>query len=594
MSAHAKIKKQAAQLEHDRQYDKSLALYARLLEETPDDEVDVAVFNRAGDVAFRAGDAARAITYYERALDLYAAGGLLNNAIALGAKILRQAPERAATHYTLGVLHAKKGFRSDARQHFLIYAERMQRGGQGAEAARSLADYVVVCDGATDARAGLATHLATGGPRPAAVGATLAELLEQALRAAGQITEPGDDGVGDGRAGSAARGGDAFASALVFIDLDAAALEMDDAAAAPVDAPEPTATQRFAPAEAPVATPLLRTLPGELPPLAPSMVALEIGDAVDAADEAFLPSSADAYQDGLLDLDDAPAGVPAFPEGALDLDEHPAHGSAGELALHTGTSTLDPDDGLLLLDETPTEPQPTDWVSTPAALAPTVTAPALLDLDDEILEGAPPAPPALPSTARPAPRAAMPAVVDDAVDLGDWLREQEPAPSTRLVAPTLATTGDEEADFQATLQAFKAGIARSLADADFDAHYDLGVAYREMGLLDEAIGEFQKAARTPDRPLRALEALAGCFLESGQPELVLSTLAGVGPALADGATVAAAEAPSHVALCYLLGAASQEVGRVDDARRWFLRVLAIDYAFRDAAVRLASLSPPTR
>jgi tetratricopeptide (TPR) repeat protein len=114
-----------------------------------------------------------------------------------------------------------------------------------------------------------------------------------------------------------------------------------------------------------------------------------------------------------------------------------------------------------------------------------------------------------------------------------------------------------------------------------------------MGLLEEAIGEFQKAARAPERPLRALEALSECFLERGEPQLVLSTLAAVSPALAAGSP-GVAGASQHVALCYLLGAASQEVGRTDDARGWYLRVLATDYAFRDAATRLASLSPPTR
>jgi len=82
-------------------------------------------------------------------------------------------------------------------------------------------------------------------------------------------------------------------------------------------------------------------------------------------------------------------------------------------------------------------------------------------------------------------------------------------------------------------------------------------------------------------------------MERGEPELVLSTLSPVTVGL-EGQAPGAAEAPQHVALCYLLGAASQEVGRADDARSWYLRVLATDYGFRDAATRLASLSPPAR
>src|SRR5688572_13446950 len=121
MSTLAKLSKQAAQLEHDKHYQKALALYARAIDEAAgaEEEVDVALFNRAGDVAMRVGDAQRAVGYYERAIDAYATGGLLNNAIAVCNKLLRHAPEHAATHYTLAVLHAKQGFRGDAKYHYV-------------------------------------------------------------------------------------------------------------------------------------------------------------------------------------------------------------------------------------------------------------------------------------------------------------------------------------------------------------------------------------------------------------------------------------------------------------------------------------------
>jgi tetratricopeptide (TPR) repeat protein len=650
MSALAKIKKQAAQLEHDRQYDKALALYTRLLEASPDpdDEIDVALYNRAGDVALRAGDTARAVTYYERALDLYAAGGFLNNAIALGAKILRQAPERAATHYTLGVLHAKKGFRSDARQHFLTYAERMLRGGQGAEAARSLADYVVLCDGVADARAGLSAHLTTGTTRTGDAASKLQELLDQALRAAGL----GDDEpeVEAPRTGAVARR--APDADLIFLDLDAAAIEeaagrpdpraassiepppaeplelldMVDAGAAAFDtAPPPPAAPSWTPEPsaafaavelepfevAPPSSPGLPVaLAGELPPLAPSMVALDGGrsDGWSAAvltppteSELLIPVGTPAFADLVLDAgEEADAGSPGPGLDLLDVDL-PASADAGVESLAAAPEWQQVYSDLPMLpdvgDDAPSAPSLLDLELDPA--------PGALAAATPVRELAPPpsaemsvgtaAEPEVPLL-EPAPDASIGAPVrldGDGLDLGAWLRDSEPAPSTRLVAPTMPTTGDEEADFRATLQAFKAGIARSLEDADFDAHYDLGVAYKEMGLLEEAIGEFQKAARAPGRPLRALEALATCFLDRGEPELVLSTLAGVAATISDEAP-AAMEAPQHVALCYLLGAASQEVGRVEDARRWYLRVLATDYAFRDAAMRLASLSPPSR
>src|SRR6185295_11940287 len=40
---------------------------------------------------------------------------------------------------------------------------------------------------------------------------------------------------------------------------------------------------------------------------------------------------------------------------------------------------------------------------------------------------------------------------------------------------------------------FKQDIDEDLGDSDYETHYSLGIAFREMGLLEEAIAEFQKA-----------------------------------------------------------------------------------------------------
>jgi tetratricopeptide (TPR) repeat protein len=208
--------------------------------------------------------------------------------------------------------------------------------------------------------------------------------------------------------------------------------------------------------------------------------------------------------------------------------------------------------------------------------------PAELVYGDIVLEVAVPV--ELPPTAADTPP-------EDGLDLGAWLRATEPARSTRLIAPVLAPTGDEEADFRATLAAFRAGVASNLDAGDHDSRYDLGVAYKEMGLLEEAIGEFQKAARAPGHPLRALEALAQCFLDRDEPELARSALA---PVAAEVPGVGLVGDASLVGVYYLLGAACERVGRTDEARDWYVRVLATDYQFRDAASRLASLPTPRR
>jgi tetratricopeptide (TPR) repeat protein len=127
MSNPAKLKKQAADFEQRKQYERALEAYEEVLQaQDGGEDADVSLHNRVGDLQLRLGRQDEALRCYERAADLYAERGFLNNAIALCNKVLRHDPERAEVHYKLGRACAAKGFRSDARQHFVTYAELMQ------------------------------------------------------------------------------------------------------------------------------------------------------------------------------------------------------------------------------------------------------------------------------------------------------------------------------------------------------------------------------------------------------------------------------------------------------------------------------------
>ena len=161
MSNVAKLKKKAAEFELKRQFDKALAIYIELLDNYDANplEVDVALFNRVGDMLLRQGNVADAVDYYERAVDKYAEGGFFNNAIALCNKILRQSPGRASIYYKLGKISAQKGFKSDAKQNFLEYADRMQKSGRMDEAFRALKEFADLCPDQDDIRLMLADQL---------------------------------------------------------------------------------------------------------------------------------------------------------------------------------------------------------------------------------------------------------------------------------------------------------------------------------------------------------------------------------------------------------------------------------------------------
>ena len=170
----------------------------------------------------------------------------------------------------------------------------------------------------------------------------------------------------------------------------------------------------------------------------------------------------------------------------------------------------------------------------------------------------------------------------DFVDLGDWLRASEAPKSTRMVTDEKPPTGDEQADFQEMLKRFKQGIADNVDEEDHESHYDLGVAYKEMGLMEEAVAEFQKALRGTAHRVRTYEALGQCFVEKEQYQVASSVL---------GRAIALGEGDDHhlVGVLYLLGRATEALNRPIDALDYYQRVFAVDIEFRDVAERISAI-----
>jgi tetratricopeptide (TPR) repeat protein len=168
---------------------------------------------------------------------------------------------------------------------------------------------------------------------------------------------------------------------------------------------------------------------------------------------------------------------------------------------------------------------------------------------------------------------------DRFVDLADWLREDAAPRSYRMVAKDDKRVGDEQADFTDMLEKFKAGVAANVDDEDFDSHYDLGVAYREMGLIDEAIAEFQKALRGATQRIRAYEALGQCFIDRAEYDVAITILSRAlrEPGMED---------EDLIGVLYLLGFASEEGKKPRDAAAYYQRVFAVDIDFRDVSKRL--------
>ncbi len=190
--------------------------------------------------------------------------------------------------------------------------------------------------------------------------------------------------------------------------------------------------------------------------------------------------------------------------------------------------------------------------------------------------------PAIPSAS---PRRPLPAALtgdEEYVNLGDWLRGDDLPKDTRMVVEEQEPTGDEEADFQDMLRKFKQGISENVEEEDHQSHYDLGVAFKEMGLLDEAIAEFQKALRAPSNRVPTYEALGHCFIEKEQYPMAATILSrGLHePGMSD---------DQLVGILYLLGRCAEERGQRDAAIEFYQRVFVVDIQFRDVGDRLAAV-----
>ena len=191
--------------------------------------------------------------------------------------------------------------------------------------------------------------------------------------------------------------------------------------------------------------------------------------------------------------------------------------------------------------------------------------------------------------AAPAPPPAAPAQpqvpAGDYVDLGALIMDDERGegePSTRFVVEEKEPSGDEDKDFAEMLTHFRQKVAENIDVEDSASHYDLGVAFMEMGLVDEAIAEFQVALRGGANPLATLELLGQCFVDKGQYAVAARVLdrALKLPGIADG---------DVIGVLYLLGRVEEGTDRPESALELYERVVSVDIRFRDTAQRIERL-----
>jgi tetratricopeptide (TPR) repeat protein len=325
-----------------------------------------------------------------------------------------------------------------------------------------------------------------------------------------------------------------------------------------------------------------------------------------------------------------PKPAPASPPAPAHAPEQPLREFVTDLESSLG-------DGFLPVTVAkPVQPAPVPAAPAQAAVAAAPAAPVLgkfvadieASLGDNFLKGAPvPEPPA--ANAQPVAQAAAPAISPRAASAAasatpaahvaqpvsrpiapppvaptwhapaaaapvvDVPKPQPPAPTSHAPAPAAkASPFGEDAGvdlaemFGELKQDLEAGVAAS--DDDPETHYNLGIAFREMGLLDEAIGELQKACQSFDHGhpfpqiMQTYTWLAQCFLEKSVPEAAVRWYE-------KALSVTNLDGETRIALNYELASAYEAAGDKPSALKHFMDVYGSNIDYRDVAERIKAL-----
>ena len=533
MSSIEQLKEEARAFEQNEQWEKALDLYSQAIDQLAADEnPDIALFNRAGDLATKIGSDAQAMAFYERAVDYYMDAGLPNNAVAVCKKVMRNLPDRFSIHLKMGQIRAAQGFITDARTSFVTYAERVQRAGDLDEAFRALVEFVKLAPDDYEMCMMLAGQLERNHRNDEAVIQYVGAYRIMQRKGLGALSE-----------GAATR--------IQKLDPE---LDLEQAAADPL--------------------------------FGQAASSADEGDALDG------PSLADAGEPEIIGPVDLPLMSFDDDEGEGEDDaakavEEAAEEAAAEEAAANAKAAED-----AAAEEAAAKAAGEAAAEEAAAkAAKAATAQAAEEAAAAAAEEEKAAAAAVAKAAEAAADGAAGDAQSDApsgagyVDIGAVLLGEEAQTgkkSTRFVVPYEEPTGDDQADFERMLKQFREKVSENIDAGDVMAHYDLGTAYMEMGLLDEAISEFQVVLRGTSDHLPTYEMLGQTFLQKEEPDAALRSL------------IRGLDAPceveeERVGIYYYIGLAHETNGDKETALEFYDRVFALDINFADVTERLRAL-----
>ena len=129
---------------------------------------------------------------------------------------------------------------------------------------------------------------------------------------------------------------------------------------------------------------------------------------------------------------------------------------------------------------------------------------------------------------------------------------------------------------------FREGVEKQLGAEDYDTRYNLGIAYKEMGLLDEAIAEFQLAKKDELRGLECCSMLGLCFMEKGMPDIAIKWFS-------KGLALPGRREEEYHGLRYDLAQAHEAANESERALELYKEIFNENARFRDVKDRVSAL-----
>ncbi|MDI1428056.1 tetratricopeptide repeat protein [Polyangium sorediatum] len=158
---------------------------------------------------------------------------------------------------------------------------------------------------------------------------------------------------------------------------------------------------------------------------------------------------------------------------------------------------------------------------------------------------------------------------NDFKEIQDMINDLEFAPEAAAAPPEFPGVNVEK-----IFDEFKQGVQAQISDADSATHYDLGVAYREMGMYMDAIHEFEVAARDPSRECVCRSVIGMIHLQLGNVDAAID-------AFLRGLEARQKTREQELALAYELADAYEARKNPEQALYYFKRVGQIDPNYRE-------------